>query len=238
MEQLFTNLISFMSSVPLPLIFLIVAVWVGAESAGIGVPIEPMMLFAGSLAAQSKNPIVEVAIFIVTTALGCLVFAGVAYEIGKRVGTATITKVGRFIGLNKARADHIELWLRHRGGLGVFIARETPMVRTFGSYIMGAADIPPATFALSTFVGSLVYCGIWIVLGNILGANYAQALGYLGKIGTPGILIAVGVVLVVVVLHHFAGRFGFHRIKRHYLRHGPKVALAVSTSAATATTGN
>ncbi|HLZ23494.1 MAG TPA: DedA family protein [Ktedonobacterales bacterium] len=232
MEQLFSNLISLMSSVPLPLVFLIVAVWVGAESAGIGVPIEPMMLFAGSLAAQSKNPIVEVAFFIVCTALGCLVFASIAYEIGKRVGTTAITKVGRFIGLNKTRADHIELWLRHRGGLGVFIARETPMVRTFGSYMMGAADIPPTTFALSTFGGSLVYCGIWIVLGNILGANYTQALGYLGKIGTPGILIAVGVVLAVMVLHHFAGRFGFHRIKRHYLRHGPK-PLAASASAST-----
>ena len=230
MEQLFSNLIQVMSSVPLPLVFVIVAVWVGVESAGIGVPIEPMMLFAGSLAAQSKSPLVEVAIFIVGAALGCLIFAGMAYEIGKRVGTTAITKVGRFIGLNKTRADHIELWLRHRGGLGVFIARETPMVRTFGSYIMGAADIPPATFALSTLAGSLVYCGIWVVLGNILGANYAQALGYLGRIGTPGILIAVGVVLGVIVLHHFAGRFGFHRIKRHYLRHGPKPVAAPSAA--------
>ncbi|MGH2517876.1 MAG: DedA family protein, partial [Ktedonobacterales bacterium] len=213
MEQLFTNLITLMSSIPLPLVFLIVAVWVGVESAGIGVPIEPMMLFAGSLAAQSRSPLVEAAVFIVCAALGCLVFASIAYEIGKRVGTTAITKVGRFIGLNQTRADHIELWLRHRGGVGVFIARETPMVRTFGSYIMGAADIPPATFALSTFGGSLVYCGIWIVLGNILGANYTQALGYIGKIGTPGILLVVGIALVVIVLHHFAGRLGFRRIK-------------------------
>jgi membrane protein DedA with SNARE-associated domain len=229
-EQLFTNLISLMRSVPLPLAILIVAVWVGAESAGIGVPIEPMMLFAGSLAAQSTSSIVELALFIFGAALGCLVFASIAYEIGKRVGTTAITKVGRFIGLNQMRADHIELWLRHRGALGVLIARETPMVRTFGSYIMGAADVPPATFALSTLVGSLVYCGIWIEVGNILGANYTQALGYLSKIGAPGILIAVGVVLVVVVLHHFAGRFGFLRIKRHYLRHGP-ATVAVSSAA-------
>lgn len=224
MEQLFTNLITLMSSVPLPLVFLIVAVWVGIESAGIGVPIEPMMLFAGSLAAQSHSPLLEAAVFIVCAALGCLVFASVAYEVGKRVGTRAITRVGRIIGLNQTRADHIELWLRHRGGIGVFIARETPMVRTFGSYIMGAADIPPATFALSTFGGSVLYCGIWIVLGTILGADYAQALGYLGRIGTPGILVALAIVLMVVVLHHFAGRLGFRRIKLHYLRHGPKPA--------------
>ena len=226
MEQLFSNLITFMSSVPLPLVFIILAGWVGAESAGIGVPIEPMMLFTGSLAAQSQNHIVETAAFIVSAALGCLIFATIAYEIGKRVGTTAITKVGHFVGLNQTRADHIELWLRHRGALGILIARETPMVRTFGSYIMGAADIPLPVFALSTFAGSLIYCGLWIILGHILGANYAQALGYLGKIGTPGILIAAGVILVVIVLHHFAGRFGFRRIKRHYLRHGPSAVVA------------
>lgn len=226
MEQLFSNLIHVMSGVPLPLVFLIVAVWVGAESAGIPVPIEPMMLFAGSLAAQSANPIVEVAGFSACTAVGCLAFASLAYEIGRRVGTAAITKVGHFVGLNQTRADHIELWLRHRGALGVLIARETPMVRTFGSYIMGAADIPAAIFALSTFAGSLVYCGVWIVVGNILGANYVQALGYLSRIGTPGILIAAGIVLIVLVLHHFAGRLGFRRIKRHYLRHYPAQAVA------------
>ena len=41
MEQLFTQAISIMSAVPSPLVYLIAALWVGIESAGIGVPIEP-----------------------------------------------------------------------------------------------------------------------------------------------------------------------------------------------------
>ncbi len=215
-EQLVSQLLALMSQVPGPALYVIVAVWVGVESAGIGVPIELMLLFVGSLGAQGKT-ILPVAIF--CAALGCLAFASLAYAIGRRVGTRSIARIGRFVGLNQMRADHIELWMRHRGAAGVLIARETPMVRTYGSYIMGAADIPLGTFVLGTFVGSLVYCGLWIVVGSILGENYQAPLHYLDSVGTPGIAIAVGVVVLVALLHHFAGRLGLHRIALHFRRH-------------------
>nr|MBF6592450.1 DedA family protein [Ktedonobacterales bacterium] len=215
------------SAVPLPLLYVIVAVWVGVESAGVGVPIEPMMLFVGSLAARGQ---VNVALAIIATATGCLAFAGLAYVIGRRTGTTAVTRAGRFIGLNQTRADHIELWLRNRGAAGVLIARVTPMVRTFGSYIMGAADIAPITFALGTLAGSLVYCGLWIILGNLLGDNYAAPLRYLDRVGAPGIAAVAGVILLYIVLHHLFGRFTLHRIALHFRRH--HAALAATTATA------
>jgi membrane-associated protein len=226
-EHLFSQLITIMGGVPLPLVYLIAAGWVGVESAGLGLPIEPMMLFVGSLAAQGHASAV---LAILACAAGCLAFASLAYVVGRRAGTATITRVGRFIGLNQTRADHIELWLRHRGAAGVIIARETPMVRTFGSYIMGAADIPPATFALGTLAGSLLYTGLWIVAGNALGANYRAPLAYLDAIGAPGIAIAVAVLLLVIVAHHFWGHLQLRRIARHFHRH--HAALAAAAAAA------
>lgn len=226
MEQLVSQLIAVMSQVPPPLIYVIAAVWVGLESAGVGLPIELMLLFVGSLGAEGKT-ILPLAIF--CAAVGCLAFATAAYEIGKRVGTQSITRVGRFVGLNQTRADHIELWMRHRGAAGVLIARETPMVRTYGSYIMGAADIPLATFVLGTFVGSLVYCALWIIVGAVLGKDYEAPLHHLDQIGTPGIAIAVGVVVLVALLHHFAGRLGLHRIALHFRRH-QQAQLAVAAT--------
>src|SRR5689334_2688720 len=116
MEQLFTQAISIMSAVPSPLVYLIAALWVGIESAGIGVPIEPMMLFVGSLATHNS---VNLALTIAVVTLGCFACATIAYFIGRRAGTAAVADVGRFVGLNRERADHLELWLRHRGALGV-----------------------------------------------------------------------------------------------------------------------
>lgn len=233
MEQVVNQVFAVMGGVPLPLVFLIAALWVGVESAGVGVPIEPMMLFVGSLAAQSSlNHVLLAAIAVLCVALGCLTFATWAYVIGRRVGTTAITRIGRFIGLNQTRADHIELWLRHRGAVGVLIARETPMVRTFGSYIMGAAEIPVKTFLPATFVGSLIYVGVWITLGSVLGANYQAPLRYLSNLGTadrPGIIIVAATIAVIAVLHHFWGRLTLHRIAIHFRRH--HAALAAQAAA-------
>lgn len=227
MEQLFTQAISLMSTVPSPLVYVIAALWVGIESAGIGVPIEPMMLFVGSLATRgSLNLILTIAV----VSVGCLACSTIAYLIGRRAGTAAVADVGRFVGLNRARADHLELWLRHRGAFGVFIARITPMVRTFGSYIMGAADVPPAIFILGTLAGAVLYCGAWIVAGFALGDNYKAPLHYLDQFGTTGILIVVGIVVVVLVIHHFWGRFTFHRIAVHFRRHQAKVPAQAAVS--------
>src|SRR5260370_27363573 len=99
-----------------------------------------MMLFAGSLSTQGKTSVV---LTVLITSLGCLAFAGLAYVIGRREGTTAITRFGRFIGLHQTRADHLELWLRPLGALGIFIARGTPVPRTLAASVPGPPGIPP-----------------------------------------------------------------------------------------------
>ncbi len=149
MEQFIQHILQVMGTVPAVAVYGIIAVWVGLESSGIGLPIEPLMLFAGSLTTQAQSD-VNLILAIVAASAGCLIFSSVAYIIGDRLGTPAIARVGRYVGLTQARADHIELWLQHRGAFGVFIARETPIVRTYGSFIMGAAKIGLPTFVLGT----------------------------------------------------------------------------------------
>ncbi len=216
MANLATQLIMAMSGIPVVLIYLIAAAWVGVESAGIGVPVEPVMLFVGSLVAQGH---VNLALGILVTGLGCVVFGSLAYFIGLRFGTKAITRYGRFVGLTPARADHIELWLRRRGALGVFLVRLAPFVKTFSSFIAGVADIRYPLFAVGTFLGSLVYCGVWIVLGDVLGANYRKPLEYLDRLDGRGVAIVLGIIAIAIVLHHFWGRLALWRLAIHFRRH-------------------
>ena len=225
MEHVVTQAIDVLSAVPSPFVYMIAAVWMGLESAGIGVPIEAMMLFVGSLAAEGS---VNLALAILCAGLGCVAFSGLAYLIGRRAGTTAIARVGRFVGLNQKRADHIELWLRHRGLLGVVIARLTPMVRSFGSYVMGAAGIPPTTFLLGTLIGSLAYCGVFLTLGSLLGANYRKPLEYLDAFGPRGLAIVAVAVIALLALHHVAARFSLHRMARHFHLHHAQHALTTT----------
>ena len=225
MEQFIQHVLQVMGNVPAVVVYSIIAVWVGLESSGIGVPIEPLMLFAGSLTAQARAD-VNLVLAIVAATLGCLIFSAVAYLIGDRLGTQAITRVGRYVGLTQTRADHIELWLRHRGVLGVFIARETPMVRTYGSFIMGAAKIGLPTFLLGTAVGSLLYCSVVTILGAALGKNYTEAFAFFARFGTVGAVVVVVVLVAALVIHHFWGRLTLHRIALHFHRHHAQHKLA------------
>lgn len=228
MAQPLTTLLQTLGSLPAPLIYVLVAVWVGMESAGIGVPIEPVMLFAGSIAAQPTHPILAV-VAIAATVLGCALFASLAYDVGNHVGTQAIARVGHVIGLTEARADHIEFWLRQRGFLGIVIARVTPVVRTFGSYVMGAADIPYPQFIIGTVVGSTIYCGFWIILGSLLGQNYEHALQVFGQYQNYLFVLAAVVAIGYVVIHHVWGERAMRRMAMSWERH---VALATERAVA------
>ena len=234
MEQFVTNALNTLAAVPLIVTLVLIAVWVGLESAGIGVPIEPAMLFLGSLAAKEH----AVAIAVTGTfcaAAGCVAFSSLAYYIGQRLGTVAIARVGRYVGLTQERAEHIELWLRRRGALGVFIARETPMVRTYGSFVMGAAGVPKRKFLLGTTLGALLYCGVFIALGTLLGNNYKVALDWMQKhFGTRDVLMVWGCIILLFVAHHFWGRLSLRRLANHFRRHAAKEALVAASSSSSA----
>jgi membrane protein DedA with SNARE-associated domain len=215
-EQLATQVIGALATVPVALIYVISAIWVGIESDGIGVPVEPVMLFVGSLAAAGH---VILPVAILATGVGCVVLGTVSFMLGRRYGPKVLSRFGRFVGLTPARADHLELWLRHRGLLGIILLRMTPLLRSFSSFICGTAEISPARFAIGTFIGSAVYSGAWIVLGFFLGEDYRAPLHFLDQLGVRGLLIALGVVLVLVVLHRLAGRFAWLRVALHFHRH-------------------
>ena len=108
------------------------------------------------------------------------------------------------------------------------VARLTPMVRSFGSYVMGAAGIPPATFLLGTLIGSLAYCGVFLTLGSVLGANYRKPLEYLDAFGPRGLAIVAVAVVALIALHHVAGRFSLHRMARHFHLHHAQHAPATT----------
>jgi membrane protein DedA with SNARE-associated domain len=215
-EELATRLIGVLAGVPALWIYLIAAAYVGVECIGIGVPVEPVMLFVGSLATQGH---ISLALAILATGVGCVALGAVSYLLGRDYGTQAIARFGRFVGLTPRRAAHLELWLRRHSILGVLGLRLTPMVRSFASFVSGVADVPGAQFALGTFVGSAVYSGVWLALGDALGANYRAPLHYLDEIGPWGIVAIVVVAAGIYALHFVAGHLALRGLAAHFRRH-------------------
>lgn len=229
--QLVTSILTLLGNVPLPLVYAIVAVWIGIDCAGIPLPMEPVLLFAGALGATGRA---SAALAILSAVLGSLALASLAYHLGRRFGAPAITRVGRRIGFTQARADHMELWLRHRGVLGVIFASIAPGIRTFSAYMMGIAEVPHMTFLFGVFVGTVIYSSIWIMVGQTLGANYRAPLRYLDRIGLFGIALAAIVAGTAILLHHLWGQHARQRVAAHFHHFHEHKALALQTPHASA----
>ncbi|MEO7002484.1 MAG: DedA family protein [Ktedonobacterales bacterium] len=242
METILAQAIGLMNQAPLGWAFVVAALWMALEGGGIGVPIEPMMLAVGSIATQGRNPataqsIINLILGILAMCFGCLLGATVAYIIGQRIGAKAITRYGKYVGLTAERVNHIDFWLRRRGAIGVFLLRLTPMIRTYGSFVEGEAAIPFGVFAVGTLGGEAIYSGAWAILGYVLGANYEVPLRYLQQIGTPGILILIGVVLALVLLHRYWMFLSWRRLAQHFHKYEAEwAAKSTSRVAANAST--
>src|SRR5262245_60745291 len=214
--QVVTSLLATMATVPIPLCYGIIAVWIGLDNAGIPAPMEPVLLFAGALATTGH---IVLFLDVASATLGALLFASLAYVVGQRFGGDVIMRAGRHVGLTSARADHIELWLRKRGIVGVVIATVCPILRTFSAYVMGVAQVPLRRFVPGMLLAALAYSTLWILLGWVLGDNYRAPLRYLDSVGLVGALALAVVVAAVLLMHHFWGRLALRQVALHFHRH-------------------
>ncbi len=237
LEQIVNQVITVMTSVPVPLVYLIAMGWLGLEGVGIPVPLTPILLFLGSLAGLGH---VNLPMAIGLVCLGTLAGASVAYYIGKRFGTIAAMRYGRHVGLTPARVQHIDLWLRRRGSVGVFLLRLPPGVRSFTPLVEGEAGTTLPAFILGTVAGALVVNSVYALVGAALGANYRTALAFVDRLQLPILLTLVAVIAVVVgfiLLHRFWAKLTWHRLHLHFHRYHAALASQSPVAAGPAMPG-
>lgn len=184
------NIIAALGHIPAAAVYLFVFVWLAAESCGVPLPNEVVLLLAGSLAAQPSRGLSGLLLVIVAT-LGSLTGATAAYTIGVRGGRDVVIRLGSRFGLDGKRLDGIEAWFQRRGTVAIVLARITPFVRTVASFPAGVLRLPRRPFLIATALGSLLWCTVMVVLGIVLGANYTIALHLIERYTIPAIIVLV-----------------------------------------------
>lgn len=220
MGDTINRLIALTASLPPVLIYLLLACWVGIESAGIGVPIEPALLFVGSLVSLGDRSL-NVPLATLAASTGCFAFASVAYVVGRSVGTGFIVRLGRLAGLTQRRVDYASFWIQRRGVVGLLVVRLVPVVRSYGSYVIGAVRVPYERFAPVTFVGSVIYCGGWIEAGNLLGTHISDFLTIIAPYQEFAALVVILVIVIVVLILHFTAEVSTQRMEEYYHENSP-----------------
>lgn len=195
-----TQLVTTLAHIPSLAVYLFVFIWLAAESCGVPLPNELVLLLAGSLTAVAHAALSPPLLVVVAT-IGSLVGASAAYGIGLRGGRVAVLRLGRRIRLDDKRLAGVEAWFARTGSFAIFIARITPFVRTVASFPAGMLRFPRRVFIIATGVGSLLWCTVMVTLGHVLGANYDRALRLIEQYTVPAILVLAALVVAYFWLH-------------------------------------
>lgn len=139
-----------------------VFVMMAMESTIVPVPSEIIMPPAGYWAEQGHMSLAGV---ILAGGLGSTFGSSLCYWLTYTLGRAFIARWGRYFLMPPERLDMAERWLAQFALPGIFFARLLPVIRHLIGFPAGLVRVPFGKFALVTFVGSTLWCGILAVFG-------------------------------------------------------------------------
>ena len=166
--------------------------WLAAESVGVPLPDEAVLLTVGFLAHEGT---IQLAPAMACAVAGAVIGASVSYTVGLRLGRPVVARIAARVGIKGERLESAEGWMRRRGGVGVFITRVLPIARNVASYAAGIAAIPPKVFYPAMVSGSVIWCVTVLAVGDTVGSHYRSIL----RVGSRSVLVAVALVVVGVI---------------------------------------
>lgn len=160
------------------------------------IPSEVILPLAGFLTGQNRFsfPLVLLATTI-GSLLGALLLYGVGAAIGQRRAHRLFEKYGHWALLTPGDLTKAEAWFTRYGAVAVLTGRLVPVVRSLVSIPAGYTRMPLMQFVALTGFGSLLWNGILVTLGWVLGENWHVIEEYVGWLQYVVIAVAAALVL-------------------------------------------
>ncbi|MGZ4908880.1 MAG: DedA family protein [Halobacteriota archaeon] len=162
------------------------------ESAGVPLPSEVIMPFAGYVAWDGKLTLIGVTI---AGTLGCLAGSLVLYFVGAYGGRPLLDRYGKYVLIRKSELDRADRWFAKHGEITVLVSRVLPIVRSFFSLPAGMTHMNITKFSLYTTLGSFLWCLALAYVGFFLGPSWSDVvrlLRYFNIIVIIGIVVLIG----------------------------------------------
>jgi undecaprenyl-diphosphatase len=166
--------------------YVLLALLIGGESAGIPLPGETALITGSILASQDK---LWLPLVIAVAAAAAIVGDNIGYELGRHGARRLLSRPGRFEDRRQAFLERGEVFFARHGGKTVLFARWLPFLRVTAAWLAGANHMPwPRFFA-------------WNALGGISWAISVGVFAYFaGAVAVRILHDASYVVLAVVAL--------------------------------------
>jgi membrane protein DedA with SNARE-associated domain len=163
------------------------------------IPTDPLIPFAGILAAEGRLSLLGVWLAAIS---GALVGSMVLYVVGATLGESAVRSVvrryGRYVSITEDQLDRsLALFSRYGGGF-VFVGRAVPVLRSAVSLTAGMSRMPVPKFLLYAGAMSALVTGFWAVIGYTVGENWRDILSVINQY--QSLLVVVVVVIAVAAV--------------------------------------
>lgn len=174
--------------------YLLVALFLFVEGAGVPVPGETALVTAAALAGRGTLSIVGV---IIAGCVGTISGGQTGYWIGAHGGAGFVRRHGHWIGLTPERLERTHRFFERHGPHTVALGRFVAFVRSFVGIVAGISGMPLGVFAAYNALGGSVWVVAFSILGYAFGRNLPRLVHYIGRVS---LLVAVLIAFIVCVV--------------------------------------
>jgi membrane protein DedA with SNARE-associated domain/membrane-associated phospholipid phosphatase len=181
--------------------YVIVALFLVVEGAGVPVPGETALVTAAALAGRGTMSIVGV---VIAGCVGTIIGGHAGYWIGVHGGTTFIGRHGKWVGLSSKHLEKTRRFFDLHGAKTVLLGRFVAVVRSFVGIFAGITAMPMQTFAIYNALGGTVWVVTFSVLGYLFGRNLPRLVHYMGRVSLVLALLITIVAAVIFLWRWFA----------------------------------
>src|SRR5215203_1946941 len=177
--------------------YLIIFIGVMAESTGMPLPGETILISAGILVQRGSLDLGDAIFFGI---LGAVVGDQIGYWIGREGGRPFVLRYGRYVLITPERLERAEAFFTRHGGKAVFMARFFSGLRVFGALVAGMSRMRWGTFLVYNALGGAVWATAAVLVGYFLGSSIGLVKRWTGRASI--LLLSLAVLALVLYLSY------------------------------------
>lgn len=166
-----------------------VAIVLLLENAGIPVPGETVLLFAGFLAFSEHR--LQLQYIILLGILAATLGDNLGYYLGLRGGRPLLMRYRKIFRIRQSTIQKGEDLFRRHGAAAIFFARFIFGMRIIAGPLAGTLRMPWKTFALFNFLGAALWVTVIASAGFAFGTQWERLLLILDRINVTALIVAV-----------------------------------------------
>ena len=140
-------------------------------------------------------------------AVGSTVGAIIIYFIALKIGTPTITRIGkRYHLISESDLKKTETWFVRHGELAVFLGRMAPGIRELISIPAGIAEMNIVRFTFFTFIGSCIWSLFLTLIGFFIGDAWIRFYGNYSQVFDIAGITLILVIIAIVAIKYYKGK--------------------------------